>query len=127
MVTPHVGVAGLIELGRQSNVIAAAAKYLPAKQSPKGLGQGDMVEAFVVLSAVGGECIDDFTNLRRDEGLATMLGYTLPAASTARQWLDRFMRRRCWRTGRCRGASSPRSLVGWRGWAWCETTACAPM
>lgn len=90
VVTPHVGVAGLIELGRQSNVIAAAEKYLPAKQSPKGLSQGDMVEAFVILSALGGECIDDFSHLRRDEGLATMLGYTLPAAPTARQWLDRF-------------------------------------
>ena len=90
VVTPHAGVAGLIELGRQSNVMAAAEKYLPSKQSPKGLGQGEMVEAFVVLSALGGECLDDFTHLRRDEGLATLLGYTLPAAATARQWLDRF-------------------------------------
>ncbi len=90
VVTPHAGVAGLIELGRQSNVMAAAEKYLPAKQSPKGLGQGQMVEAFVALSALGGECVDDFTQLRRDEGLATLLGYTLPAAETARQWLDRF-------------------------------------
>jgi len=88
--TPHAGVAGLIELGRQSNVMAAAEKYLPAKQSPKGLGQGHMVEAFVVLSALGGECLDDFTHLRGDAGLATLLGYTLPAAATARQWLDRF-------------------------------------
>jgi hypothetical protein len=70
--------------------MAAAEKYLPAKQSPKGLGQGEMVEAFVVLSALGGECLDDFTHLRRDAGLATLLGYTLPAAATARQWLDRF-------------------------------------
>ena len=88
--TPHAGVAGLLELGRRSNVMAAAEKYLPAKQSPKGLGQGEMVEAFVLLSALGGECLDDFTNLRRDEGLAALLGYTLPAAATARQWLDRF-------------------------------------
>ena len=44
--TPHVGVAVLIELGRQSNVMAAAAKYLPAKQSPKGLGQDQTVESF---------------------------------------------------------------------------------
>ena len=90
VVTPHAGVAGLIALERQSNVMAAAEKYLPAKQSPKGLGQGQLVEAFVVLSALGGECIDDFTQLRRDEGLATLLGYPLPAAETARQWLDRF-------------------------------------
>ena len=90
VVTPHAGVAGLIELGRRSNVMAAAEKYLPAKQSPKGLGPGEMVEAFVVLSALGGECLDDFTQLRQDEGLATLLGYALPAAATARQWLDRF-------------------------------------
>lgn len=88
--TPHAGVAGLIELGRQSNVMAAAEKYLPAKQSPKGLSQAELVESFVMLSALGGECLDDFTHLRQDEGLASMLGYTLPAASTARQWLDRF-------------------------------------
>lgn len=88
--TPHAGVAGLVALGRQSNVMAAAENYLPTKQSPKGLGQGEMVEAFVVLSTLGGECLDDFTHLRRDEGLAAILGYTLPAAPTARQWLDRF-------------------------------------
>jgi hypothetical protein len=88
--TPHAGVAGLLELGRQSNVLAAAERYLPVKPSPKGLGQGEMVEAFVLLSALGGECLDDFTALRRDEGLAALLGYTLPAAATARQWLDRF-------------------------------------
>lgn len=90
VVTPHAGVAGLIQVGRQSNVIGAAEKYLPVKRSAKGLGQGQMVEAFVVLSVLGGECVDDFDRLRRDEGLAALLGYELPAASTARQWLDRF-------------------------------------
>ncbi len=88
--TPVAGVTGLIGLGRQSNTMAAAAKYLPAKQSSKGLGQDQMVESFVLLSAVGGECVDDFDHLRRDAGLAAILGYPLPAASTARQWLDRF-------------------------------------
>ena len=88
--TPHVGVAGLIELGRQSNVMAAAAKYLPGKQSPKGLGQDQLVESFVILSALGGDCVDDFAQLRRDAGLEAMLGYPLPAPATARQWLDRF-------------------------------------
>jgi hypothetical protein len=34
--------------------------------------------------------VDDFDDLRRDRGLAALLGYDLPAASTARQWLDRF-------------------------------------
>jgi Transposase DDE domain group 1 len=89
-VTPHAGSALLIELGRRSGVVAAAERYLPAKRSPKGLRPGELIESFVVLSALGGECLDDFDGLRRDRGLAALLGYDLPAASTARQFLDRF-------------------------------------
>lgn len=89
-VTPHAGSALLIELGRRSGVIGAAERHLPPKKSTKGLRQGELVEAFIVLSALGGECLDDFDNLRRDRGLAALLGYDLPAASTARQRLDLF-------------------------------------
>jgi len=88
-VTPHAGSALLIELGRRSGVLAAAERHLPTKKSTKGLGPGQFVESVVLLSALGGECLDDFDPLRRDRGLAALLGYDLPAASTARQWLDR--------------------------------------
>jgi len=83
-------VALLIDALRRAGVPAAAERHLPAKRSPKGLGQGQVVESFVLLSALGGECLDDFEHLRRDQGLAALTGYTLPAAPTARQWLDRF-------------------------------------
>jgi hypothetical protein len=89
-VTPHAGVALLIDALRRAGVPTAAQRHLPAKRSPKGLDQGRMTEAFVLLSALGGECLDDFEHLRRDRGLAALTGYTLPAAPTARQWLDRF-------------------------------------
>ena len=89
-VTPHAGIALFLETGRRSGVMAAAEQYLPQKRSPKGLGQGQLVESFVVLSALGGDCVDDFDGLRRDMGLRALLGYTLPAASTARQYLDQF-------------------------------------
>jgi len=89
-VTPHAGVALLVELGRRSGVMAAARKYLPPKKSAKGLGQDQMVESFVLLSALGGDCLDDFEGLRRDYGLRALVGYTLPSAPAARQWLDRF-------------------------------------
>ena len=88
-VTPHAGVALLLETGRRSGVIAAAERALPANASPKGLRQGEMVEAWVLLSALGGACVDDLDQLRRDQGLAALTGYLLPAASTTRQWLDR--------------------------------------
>jgi hypothetical protein len=89
-VTPHAGSALLIEVMRRSGVIAAAERHLPAKRSTKGLRPGELVEGFVLMSALGGECLDDFDTVRRDRGLAALLGYDLPAASTARQWLDRF-------------------------------------
>src|SRR3989337_1631359 len=89
-ITAHAGVSLLIELGRISEVMATAERCLPDKKSPKGLGQAQFVEAFVILSALGGDCIDDFDGLRLDRGLEAMLGYRIPAASTARQWLDLF-------------------------------------
>jgi hypothetical protein len=89
-VTPHAGVALLIDAMRRARVPEAAERHLPAKRSPKGLDQGRMTETFVLLSALGGDCLDDLDHLRRDMGLAALVGYDLPAASTARQWLDRF-------------------------------------
>src|SRR4030042_3615646 len=89
-ITAHAGVSLLIELGRISEVMATAERCWPAKKSPKGLGQGQFVESLVLLSALAGDCLDDFDTLRQDQGLEAMLGYQLPAASTARQWLRLF-------------------------------------
>jgi hypothetical protein len=89
-VTAHAGIGLLVETGRRSGVTPLADRALPAKRNPKGLTAGQIVESFVVLSALGGECPDDFQKLREDQGLAVMLGYQLPPPSTARAWLERF-------------------------------------
>lgn len=89
-VTSWAGVSVLVELYRQAGVEAAVDRALPKKKSPKGLRQGQMVESFVLLSALGGECMEDMERLRADSGLEAILGYQVPAAETARQWLDRF-------------------------------------
>ena len=88
--TPFAGASLLIELGRASGVMGAAEKHLPPKKTTKGLGQGQMVEVMVLLSALGGECPEDLERLRKDKGLEALLGYKLPAAPTVRQWLERF-------------------------------------
>jgi hypothetical protein len=75
---------------RKTEVTSKADKVLPLKRSSKGLTSGQMLECFVLLSTLGGECLEDMERLRRDEALAQMLGYTIPAPETARQWLDRF-------------------------------------
>ena len=88
--TPWAGASLLVDLLRQLGIDQAADRVLPAKRSSKGLRQGQMVESFVLLSALGGECVDDMKRLRDDEGLAGMLSYRPPAPETARQWLDGF-------------------------------------
>ena len=89
-VTPWAGAALLVELYRKAGIEAVAERTLPHKKSPKGLRQGQMVESFVLLSALGGDCIEDMERLRQDKGLEAMLGYCPPAPETARQWLDKF-------------------------------------
>ena len=88
--TPWAGASLLLDLFRHLELGEVADKVLPPKRSSKGLRHGQMVESFVLLSALGGECIDDMRRLRDDEGLEGMLGYRPPAAETARQWLDTF-------------------------------------
>lgn len=88
--TAFAGAGLLAELFRQSGVQKVAEGVLPPKRSPRGLSHGQMVEAFVLLSALGGESLEDMERLRQDGGLSALLGYVPPAPETARQWLDRF-------------------------------------
>jgi hypothetical protein len=88
--TPWAGVSLLVELFRRSGVDELANKVLPAKGSTKGLRQGQTVESFVLLSGLGGDCIEHMQRLRDNAGLSGIPGYQPPAPETARQWLDRF-------------------------------------
>ena len=107
---------GLSFPGR-TGVEAATERALPKKKSSKGLRQGQMVESFVLLSTLGGGCIEDMERLREDQGLEAMLGYCPPAAETARQWLDRFHDERLMAVGGLQGSFVPAgsaSLAGLR-------------
>ena len=88
--TAWAGISLLVDLYRKLELDQITNKILPAKKSAKGLNAGQMVESFVLLSALGGECLDDMKRIRDDAGLAEILGYKPPAAETARQWLDGF-------------------------------------
>ena len=113
--TAFAGVGLLVDLYRQAGVAAAAERALPKKRSRKGLSQGQMVETFVLLSALGGECLEDMERLRQDQGLAAMLGYSPPAPETARQWLDRFHDEGVMAERPAQGSFLPRQSVGLAG------------
>jgi hypothetical protein len=85
VVTLWAGVSTLVETYRRYGVGDAVDRTLPKKKTRKGLNQRQMTESFILLSALGGECIEDMERLRQDKGLETMLGYQMPAPETARQ------------------------------------------
>ncbi|MDP2727994.1 MAG: hypothetical protein Q8P59_10695 [Dehalococcoidia bacterium] len=88
--TAFAGLVVLLDVLRQAGIVTTAEQVLPQKRSPKGLTPGQMVEAFVALSSLGGECPEDMDRLRQDKGLEALLGYRPPAPETARQWLNGF-------------------------------------
>src|SRR4030042_6231797 len=88
VVTPWAGASTLIETYRRYGVGNAVERALPKKKTAKGLSQGQMVESFVLLSALGGGCIEDMERLRQDEGLEAMLGYCPQLQRQLRQMLS---------------------------------------
>ena len=53
---------------RSLGVPARVRETVHIKQRERGFDEAAMVESFVVLNAVGGECVDDFQHLRADAG-----------------------------------------------------------
>ena len=43
--------------------------------SERGYDEATFVESFVILNAVGGECLEDFDQLRADAGLAELVAF----------------------------------------------------
>jgi len=64
--------------------------HLRVKQRERGFDEATYVESFLVLNAAGGECLEDFDQLREDAGLAVLLGHGVPSAEAARKFLYQF-------------------------------------
>jgi hypothetical protein len=69
------GVPLVVQAFRSLGVPATVRQHVQIKQRERGYDEATMVESFVVLNAVGGECLDDFQHLRDDAGLKEMLGH----------------------------------------------------
>ena len=84
------GVPLVVQAFRSLGVPAMVRQHVHIKQRERGYDEATMVESFVVLNAVGGECLDDFQHLRDDAGMKEMLGHEVPSPESARQFLNRF-------------------------------------
>lgn len=84
------GVSLAVQAFRSLGLPASIQRHVQIKQRERGYDEATMVESFVVLNALGGECLEDFTHLRGDGGLKEMLGHEIPSPEAARQFLYQF-------------------------------------
>ena len=88
LVTGRAGVRLVIELFRQLGVTATIDAEVAGKQRQRGLPPAELVESLIALWTSGGDRCQDLTALREEQALATLLGHTLPAATTVRAFLE---------------------------------------
>ena len=89
-VTAYGGIPLFLQAARSLDVPGRVRQYLQIKQRDRGLDEAGYVESFLVLNALGGDCLEDFERLREDDGLAEMLGHAVPSCVAARKFLYEF-------------------------------------
>jgi hypothetical protein len=89
-VTAYGGIPLFLRAAQSLDVPGRVKRCLEIKQRDRGLDEAGYVESFLVLNALGGDCLEDFERLREDEGLAEMLGHSVPSCAAARKFLYEF-------------------------------------
>lgn len=87
VLTAYAGLPLFVRALRSFNVPGSVKRHLHLKQRQRGFDEATYVESFLVLNALGGDCLEDFDRLREDAGLAQMLGHQLPSPEAARKFL----------------------------------------
>jgi hypothetical protein len=85
--------AGLLAASRtlrSLRVTVSADLNLQFKARQRGFTEGQSVESLLLLQIAGGDCPEDLVLLEGDACLERGLGYALPKARTARDFLERF-------------------------------------
>jgi len=81
------GIPLVAQVFRSLGLPQSVKDHVRVKERERGYDEATFVESFVILSAAGGECLEDFKRLREDAGLAEMLGHELPSPAAALQFL----------------------------------------
>ena len=84
------GVPLLVRAARSLDLPGLVQGHVQVKQRERGFDEATYVESFLILNAVGGDCLEDFDQLREDGGLKEMLGHEVPSAEAARKFLYQF-------------------------------------
>lgn len=88
--TAYAGIPLFAKAMRSLNMGAEVKRHVQLKQRQRGFDEATYVESFLVLNALGGDCLEDFDRLREDAGLKEMLGHEVPSPEAARKFLYQF-------------------------------------
>ncbi len=80
----------VVQAFRSLGLPQAIKQHVRVKERERGYDEATFVESFVILNAVGGECLEDFEQLRADAGLAELVGHAMPSPEAARNFLYEF-------------------------------------
>jgi len=84
------GLPLLVQAFRSLEVGVSVKEHVAIRQRERGYDEPTMVESFVLLNGAGGECLEDFGQLRQDAVLAELIGHGFPSPEAARQFLYAF-------------------------------------
>ena len=88
-VTGFPGVVPLANLGEQLGLFDDLDTLLPAKQRNRGFANSAAVFDLMCIPLSGAECIEDLDRLRKDRGLARLMGRPVMSSRTAHDFLRR--------------------------------------
>jgi hypothetical protein len=88
--TAFGGIGPVVQTFRSLGLPASVARHVAVKERQRGYDEATVIESFVLLNALGGECLEDFERLRLDPALAEMVGHPIPSPEAARQFLYQF-------------------------------------
>jgi hypothetical protein len=89
-ITARAGIPLLVQTFRALGLSDSVRRHIHIKERQRGYDETTFVESFVILNAAGGECLDDFDELRKDDGLCELIGHEIPSATAARTFLYQF-------------------------------------
>jgi hypothetical protein len=86
----RAGLAAVSRVYRSLKLPGLVEANVPVKLRRRGFEAAQYVESLAMLHVAGGDCVQDLERLREDEGLSRMIGYELPSARAAGEFLDHF-------------------------------------
>jgi hypothetical protein len=88
--TAFGGITPVVQAFRALGLPDSVKRHIVVKERQRGYDEATFVESFVLLNAIGGECLEDFDRLRHDPALPEMVGHAIPSPEAARKFLYEF-------------------------------------